>query len=173
MIEPHWKRIAGMHVKKNGDIACVWLAHDPETDCIHVYESCLFRNQEVFAVVVEALNVRGRWIPVAWNDKPTSDKLLDRGCNMLPEQADDSPAMAASISREIFGRMDSNRWKVDKRLGQWVEEVKTYNRDGDDVPTASHPLMAATRHAVEKLEFARRLRPKGKKQAMYPSLAVI
>lgn len=172
MIEPHWKRIAGLRVQPDGDIACVWLAHDKDADTIHLYDACLFRR-EVLAVIAEALNARGRWVPVAWNDKATSDKLLDRGCNMLPEAAQDSQAMAEVISRDIWERMRSGRWKVDKRLGEWIEDFETYNRDGQAVPTGTHPLMAATRHAVEQLEYARRLAPRGKNRAMYPKLAVI
>lgn len=172
MILPHWKRISGLRVQPDGDIACVWLAHDKDADTIHVYDACLFRR-EVLAVIAEALNARGRWIPVAWNDKAISDTLLDKGCNMLPEAAQDSQQMAEAISRDVWERMRTGRWKVNKRLSEYIEELGTYNRDGQAVPIGTHPLMSATRHAVEQLDYARRLAPKGSKKPAYPKLAII
>ena len=37
------KRIAGMHVCKNGNIAMVWLSVKTESGHIHVYDCCQFK----------------------------------------------------------------------------------------------------------------------------------
>ena len=83
MIEDHWQRIAGIHKKPNGEIAAVWLARDPDTDVVRVYDACLFKK-EVLAVIAEGLNARGRWVPISWKDKELAAALDERGCNMSP-----------------------------------------------------------------------------------------
>lgn len=174
MLDSSWRRIAGIHVLEDGTTAAVWMAHDKNTDTIHLYDACLFKN-EVLAVISEGLVARGRWIPVAWpkEAKELSDKLLDRGCNMLPESADDSAPMAEVNSLDIQERMRSSRFKVDKRLKNWLDEFSTFYRDEAKVPRGSHPLMSATRHAVASLPFARRQNAKGKKISTYPKVAMI
>lgn len=154
MIDEFSKRIAGMHVRQNGDVALVWLALDNDTDVIHLYDTAVFRR-EVLAVIAEGINARGRYIPVAWNDEKMADKLLQRGCRMEIDKADDSDSMAEVLTRDIWERMRTDRWKVDRRLQDWLAEFKTFNREAQQVPRDTHPLMAATRHAMSQLEFAR------------------
>src|SRR3546814_7216043 len=73
-----------------------------EADVVHMYDCCVFRR-EVLAVIAEGLNARGRWIPVAWESalKDMADKLLDRGCNVLPEPVKDTDALAEGTPRDI------------------------------------------------------------------------
>jgi hypothetical protein len=174
MIEGHWRRISGVHVQDDGTIGVAWMAHDKDADCIHLYDACVFRR-EVIAVIAEGLNARGRWIPVAWEKaaKGMADKLLDRGCNMLPEPSDDADALAEVTSRDIWERMRSGRFKVDKRLAEWLDEFKTFTREDSKVPKTNHPLMAATRHAVAQLDYAKRQAPKGQRKTLYPKVAIV
>lgn len=90
MIQSDWKRISGIHIEDDGLLGAVWIAHDRLADCVHLYDACLFRR-EVLAVIAEGLNARGRWLPVAWekSDKAMSEKLLERGCNMVYEPHED------------------------------------------------------------------------------------
>lgn len=174
MIAPEWRRIAALHCQDDGEMAAVWMAHDRTADVIHLYDACVFRR-EVLAVIAEGLNARGRWIPVAWESasKDVADKLLDRGSNMLPDAVKDTDSMAEVTSRDIWERMRSGRFKVDKRLAEWLDEFKSFSRREAKVPRAGHPLMSATRHGVAMLEYARRQAPKGLKTVNYPKLAVI
>lgn len=174
MIEPEWLRIAGLHVQDDGEIAVVWMARNRTTDTLHLYDACLFKR-EVLAVIAEGLNARGRWIPVAWEKagEDMADKLLDRGCNMLPEPAADGDPMAEVVARDIWERMRSGRFKVDKRLGEWLDELKGFQRKDGKVPKGAFPLMSATRHAVAMLEYARRQAPRGRKTANYPKVAIL
>lgn len=160
MINSAWKRIAGIHVQSDGDIALVWLAHDKTDDCITLYDACVFRR-EVLAVIAEGINARGRWIPVAWNkaDKDTANKLLERGCKMLRDPNDDTDTMAEAISRDIWERMRTHRFKVDRRLKNWLEEKEGFSRDKQKIPRDTFPLMSATRHAISQLKFAKRQAP--------------
>ena len=154
MIDETWKRVCGMHVEQNGNISLVWLAHDTEADVIHLYDTASFKR-EVLAVIAEGINARGRYIPVAWNNEKMAEELLQRGCRMEIDKADDSDEMAEVLTRDIWERMRTDRWKVDKRLSDWLSEFRTFNREADMVPRETHPLMAATRHAMSCLQFAR------------------
>lgn len=159
-IKADWRRIAGLHVQENGTEAVVWVAHDKETDTVHVYDCAMF-GREVLAVVAEGIAARGRWVPVAWHKeaKEIASKLLDRHVPMLPEPVDSSQQAIEAASLEIWERMRSARFKVDKRLGSWLEEFRTYYRQDSKVPKDSHPLMAATRHAISMLDYAKRQAP--------------
>lgn len=159
-IEDHWKRIAGVYIESEGKIGAVWLALNPETDLLWCYDACLF-SREVLPVIAEGLNARGRWIPIVWEEKAKdlADKLLDRGCNMLPEGEKDTDAMAEIVSREIWARMRTSRFKVDTRLSEWKAEFETFQNVDGKIPRESHPLMTATRLAVGGLDNAIRQRP--------------
>lgn len=174
MIAPEWRRIAGIQVMDEGDIGAVWLAHDKMSDTVHVYDCCVFRR-EVFAVIAEGLNCRGRWVPIAWESKAKdmADKLLSRGCRMLPEPIKDSQTVAEVSSRDILERMKTGRLKVDKRLGEWLDEYKKFYRQDAQVPMSGSPLMAATRHAVSQLPYARRQAKAGRKIGNFPKVAMV
>lgn len=172
MIPDDWKRVAGMYVRDDGDIGCVWMAHDKDRDLVHLYDACLFQR-EVIAVIADAFAARGRFIPVAWTHKELADDLLGRGVNMLPASCDDSDAAAEVASREVWARMRTHRFKVERALRPWAEEFETYNRESQKVPRDSHPLMSATRYAVQMLPYARRSTPKRAKGGTYPQVAMI
>ena len=155
-------------MQDEGEIGVVWLAHDKETDSIHLYDACIFRK-EVFPVICEGINARGRWIPIAWQNKEISSKLLDRGYRMLYKPEDD---MAEMTSREIQERMRSGRFKVDKRLGEWLEEFRTYYQEGAQIPKG-FPLMTATRFAVGNLKRAKRQSAKKRNTRNYPRVAIL
>lgn len=157
MIEPNWPRIAGLHCRDDGTLAVVWLAHDSKTDVIHLYDACLFKR-EVMAVIAEGLNARGRWIPIAWEEKSgkeISEELTKRGCGILGVGIKETDAMAEVVSREIWERMRSGRFKVDRRLSEWLDEFKGFSREDSKVPRSSFPLMAATRLAIAAQTFAK------------------
>lgn len=175
MIENTWKRIAGMHCQNEGDIAAVWIAHDKQSDVVHLYDCCVFRR-EVLIVVAEGFNARGRWVPIAWEKdaKEIVERLFERGCNTLPDPTNQTQVLAEAISRDITERMITGRFKVDRRLAEWHDEYKDYIRQEDQVPLKSHPLMAATRHAMADLKYAIAQAKKGKGlNANYPRISII
>lgn len=172
MIESHWPRIAAMHVQDDGSISCVWVAQDKDANCLHLYDAHTFRR-EVLAVISDGIKARGKWVPVAWHEeaKDISEKLLERGCNMIPEPVKNSDPIAEVVSREIEEKMRSGRFKVASNLNDWIEEFRTFYRQDSKVPRDTHPLMAATRHAVAMLDYARR--QSTQKGANYPRLAMV
>lgn len=158
MIEPSWKRLCGISVQDEGQIGAVWVAVDPMTDAIHLYDACVFRL-EVISVIAEGLNARGRWVPIAWEKsaKAMRDKLEERGCRTMSEPYDETPAIAEVISRDIWERMRSGRFKVDKRLQVWLDEFKSFQRVDGKIPEEGYPLQAATRAAVSQAQHGKRM----------------
>ncbi len=173
MIKPNWKRIAGIHSLEDGTLGAVWLAHDRDTDVVHVYDCALFKN-EVLAVISEGLNARGRSIPVAWGPsaKELAQALLERGCQTLPEPVSDTPEMAEVLSREVDARLRSGRLKADKRLSEWLDEYRSFYREDSQIPRNSHPLMSATRFAIASLQFGRAEQSFSTAKLKYPKRAI-
>lgn len=171
-IDPSHKRIAGLHVGEDGVTGVVWLALDDIIDEITVYDSCLFKA-EIPLVIAESINARGRDIPIAWSHKEMADQLRERGCRLLWESAADSDAMAEINSREIWERMRTRRMKVQRRLQDWADEFKSFDRTKNKIPRDSHPLMSATRLAISQLKYAKRLKPRKAKKTKHQRVAMI
>lgn len=176
MLDPTWRRIAGVHVEEDGTVGCVWLAHDTLRSVVWCYDSAKF-EREVLAVIGQSISNRGRWIPLAWrkDDKPFADKLLyEAGVSgVLPEPAEDSQAMAEALSREVWQRMRASQFVVDEPIKNWLEEAGTFYHEDSKVPREGFPLMSATRHAIQSLAFARPEHMSGSKRPNHPQIRVI
>lgn len=174
MIEPTWKRIGAFHAEEDGTIGAVWLAHDEMSSVVHCYDVALF-TREVPVVIADGIAARGRHYPFAWakKDKAFADQFLDAGINVLPEPCMDDPAMVETISRQVWQMLRSSRFRVDKRVGEWLREYKEFFRDGTKVPPKGFPLMAATRHAIEMINYARPESFGVVQKKNYPNLAII
>lgn len=172
MIAPEWKRIAGLHSVDDGTLAVTWLAHDTTADVLHLYDATKF-HREVWAVIVEGIKQRGGWIPLAWeNDaKDVAEELLSRGVNTITEPVKDKDTLAEVTARDIWERMRSGRFKVGDHLSEWLAEYEKYHREGQKIPRDPYPLMTATRHAVARLDWARR-KTRGK-SVNYPKVATV
>jgi len=172
LIDPTWKRICGLQIEDSGDISAVWLAHDANTDTVHIYDACSFKD-EVPVVIAEGLNARGRHIPISWSKKHKAikEQLEERGCRFIPEPLDDSEAYTKKLVDEVEERFKTRRLRVDKRLKNWHDEYKTLFERESKTPVSGYPLMAATRHAIGNLKRARgKFRKKVRK---YPQVAMI
>jgi len=169
------KRIAAIRCEDDGLIAAVWMAHDTISDTVEIYDSCEFRR-EVLAVIAAGLNARGRWIPIAW-EKSSSDLadklLLDHGCKMLVDPVIETPQETEMLSREIWERMRTGRFKVDRRLADWQREFKLLDANKGQIPVAGYPFMAATRYAVAKLRDAKRLKSSKAHKTMTRQIAMV
>ncbi|BAQ16922.1 putative DNA packaging protein GP2 [Methyloceanibacter caenitepidi] len=150
------------------------MAQDRDSDVLHLYDCAKFRGEQL-AVIAEGLNARGRGVGISWeaSAQEVADKLLDRGCNLLKEPVKDTPMLADMTSREILGRMRTGRFKVDKRLAEWLDEFKTFFREEAQVPLVGHPLMTATRHAVARLEYAAAITSLSAHKIAYPKVPIV
>lgn len=180
-LDKDWNRIAAIHCRDDGEIAAVWLAHDKESDCVHLYDGCEFKA-EVLAVIAEGLNskpynafrLNSKWIPVAWeiSAKHIVDNLRDRGCNMLYEGVKDSEMLAEAISRDVWERMRTDRFKVDKRMSGWLEQYKSFQRKEGKIPLVTHPQHVALRYAMVELKSAKREPKHSDAHKLFPKVAI-
>lgn len=154
----------------------VWLAHDRrETDTVHVYDVAIWRS-EVPAVIAEGVGARGKSIPVAWprRSAEVARQLLDRGIDTLPEAVPDDDTAREVAAREVLDRLRSRRLKADKRCAEWIAEYASYYKSRDGTPPRdTHPLMAATQHAVMRLDFARAPERARRGVASYPRIPIV
>jgi len=165
------RRICGIHVEHDGQVAAVWLSHDKDVDRVHLYD-CVKHEREVLAVQAESIKRRGAWIPVAWNEgaKEIADRLLEHGVNIIPESVKNKDQLAEATALEIWERMRTGRFRVKETLQDWLDEFSTYQRQDGSVPLDTHPLMNATRHAIANLEWAR---TNTRKAIKYPKVAMV
>lgn len=173
LIPEHWRRICGVHLEPDGIAGCVWLAHDTVTSVVHCFDACKF-DREVMAVIAQGISARGRQYPVAWRkqDEDFAKKLQEAGINVLPEPVTDSQAVAEVMSRDVWQRIRTGQFRVDSRVAEWMTEYRNFYRDESKIPLEGHPLMSATRHAIEMLPYARPEKMPGSKRPNYPTLAI-
>lgn len=174
MIAPEWKRICGLHVEDNGDMAAVWLAHDKDSDCVHLYDSCKFHNV-LTPVISEGLNARGRNIPISWETthQEMIDQLRESGCKLLPEGIKETDALAEAVSRDILARLQTGRFKVNARLQDWLKEIAPFRREDAKIPREGYPFMSATRHAILNLRRAKPVTRRKRSKQRYQRIALI
>ncbi len=168
-----WSRLCGLDIGWDHPTAAVWIAHDRDTDTVHVYD-CYRLSKETPIVHGAAIKARGDWIPVAWphdglqHDKGSGEQIAKQyrgqGVKMLPERAtfdDGSNGVEAGIS-EMLDRMKTGRLRVAAHLNEWWEEFRMYHRKDGLIVKEGDDLMSATRYAIMMLRYAK-TKPKPKK----------
>lgn len=162
----HWRRICGLDIGWDHPTAAVWIAHDPDTDTVHVYD-CYAQSEQTVAVHAASIRKRGAWIPVAWpqdalkhdpgrSGQRFSQLYRDEGLNMLHEHAqfeEGGYGMEAGIA-DMLDRMMTGRFKVAKHLEPWWREFRGYHRKDGVVVKERDDLMSATRYAIMMLRCA-------------------
>lgn len=125
--------------------------------------------------MTDGIAARGRHFPIAWakKDKAFADQFLNAGINTLYDPCMDDPAMIEVVSRQLRQMLRSNRFRVDKRVTEWLREYTQFFRDGSKVPAKGFPLMAATRHAIEMINYAQAESFHTKADVQAPKLALI
>lgn len=151
-----WWRICGLHVEEDGTVGVVWLGHDRTTSVIHCYDCALLKS-EPLAMISSCIGSRGRKIPLAWRkqDEPFAKKLELDGIDVLPDPCHDNQSWAEVITREIWQKLRTSQFVLEENFGELRNEYELFNWNDSQVPMQGFPLMAATRHAIEKLDWAR------------------
>lgn len=170
-IPSYYRRICGLDHGVQHPSALVWVAHDPDTDTVYVYDTWKSSDTTI-ADRVQAWKQRGEWIPVAWphdvgtrdkgvTGKPFADLYADYGMKMLPQSARMTPETGGAQPREpiietIFSRMKTGRFKVFRTCRDWISEQQRYHRKDGQVVDKDDDLMSATHYAVMELRNARK-----------------
>ena len=143
----------------------VWLAHDVDSDTVHVYDGQKFKN-ETIAIVASGIRARGKDIPCAYphdgemrdrsSSKPMATLYRDEGVNMLDTHAtfeSGGTGVEAGIMM-MLDRMRGGRFKVRKDLDPWWSEFRQYHRKDGVIVKRNDHLLDATRYAMMALLYA-------------------
>lgn len=176
-IPAYWRRIVGFDFGWDHPSAAVWLAHDPDTDTIHVTD-CYKMREQTPVVHAAAIKARGVWIPVAWpfdglahdpgSGKVLADLYRAQGVLMLKDHATHPPLPGKKEGTsgysteagvvEMIDRMQTGRFKVFSTLSEWKDEFEMYYRkeglivkDDDDLMSATRVGCMSIRHAITRV----------------------
>lgn len=176
-IPRHWPQIIGLDfgISTQHPFSAANLAWDRDLDT--VYLTAEYQTTDDAAPVhVDAVNVWGKWKPVAWphdganREKGTGDELQAiyrrKGLNLLPWKATNPPTIGqlegdGGISPEaavgmMLDRMLAGKWKVFKTCQTWRKEARMYHRDLKGKIVRLHEdLICASRIASMMLRHAR------------------
>lgn len=162
----YFARIIGVDFGWDHPFAAVDLAHDTEKDVVYVTAS--YRRTQASPVMHSiALKPWGTWKPVAWPRDGRSETLAgagialakqfgEHGLNMLGTHAqftDGSVSVEAGIM-DILDRMQTERFKVFRHLGDWFEEFRLYHRKDGLIVKLKDDVMSATRYGTMMLRHA-------------------
>ena len=155
-INPSWPRIGGFSVLPNGEMGVVWLSLEPEWDILRIHQAVKFDRPHIGIIASELR--RHPWTPVAWANEEFAENLRrEHKCRMLQHGIHETQEKAEELTNVIAERMETNRLRINSACTKWAEEFESFRRGvrTSQVPRDSHPLMAATRHAVAMLKYAR------------------
>ncbi len=147
VIPKHWPRVFGMDVGWN-NTAVVWAAKNPETGTAVLYDG-FKRGLSEPAVHVDAIHIRGKWIPGVCDPASTGSsqhdgrRLLDvyreKGLNL--QLADN--AVEAGLLR-VWGMLSTGKLKVFASMAEWFAEYSMYRRgEGGKIVKEHDHLMDA------------------------------
>jgi hypothetical protein len=145
--------------------AAVKLAHDKDTDVVHIV-SCYRQSGQPLPVYATAIKAMGS-LPVAWphdglqHDKSSGIQIAqiyrNQGLRLVSIHAqfpDDRKNGTEAAIQETLLRMQTRRLRVNSNLHDWFEEFRTYHRK-DGKPVAERDdLMKATHYGLMMLRYA-------------------
>lgn len=169
-IPRHYRRIVGFDFGVQHPMAQVYLAWNPDTDVLYVYDTYK-RTAPEFALHAKAAKDRGadKW-PVAWphdglkrdpkSATPIKDHYRREGINMLPLSARfrDDEGGAQSVSAGVsmlLDRMQTGRFKVFSTCRDWFREKGAYHYKEGKIVDYMDDLLDATRIAAMMLRHAK------------------
>lgn len=171
-IPEEWERIIGLDFGWDHPTAAVQIVRDPRLDVMHVVSA--HRQTNALPLIhASAIKVWGDWIPVAWpldgkqTEKGTGEQIAEiyrgHGCQMISEHAQYPDKRGRAVEdgiADMYERMTTGRFKVDRTLTKWFEEFRMYHRKRDDktgkteIVKKGDDLMSATRYAVMMIRYA-------------------
>jgi len=174
-IPQHWPRIAGIDFGYTHHTAVVWLAHDPETDCLYLYDAVKVNKREINEIAPFLIARPSVWVPIAWPHDGNKNfgmggsiqkQYRDYGINLLDDHFTNPPKDNQVDGRggiqimpgivEMANRFNDGRLKVANHLFEWLEEFRNYHHKDNKIVDRDDDLMAATRYAVQSVRFAQK-----------------
>lgn len=172
-IPDYWPRLCATDFGWQHPFAAVWLALDPDTDIVHIYD-CYRMKEQTPIIHASVIKGRGAWIKVVWPHdglahEPGSGKTLAElfkaeGVNMHPAHATHAPSEGkkegtGGYSTEagimlMLERMQMGKFRVFNTLGLWKEEFDTFYRKDGLIVRIDDDIMSATRIGIMMLRHA-------------------
>lgn len=165
-IPDHFKQIIGLDFGWDHPTAASRLAYDPENDVIHLVD-CYRQRKETPVIHASAIKRWGDWIPVAWpkdglqTDKGSGLQVASiyraQGLTMLSEHAQFPDKRGIGVEAgliEMAQRFDNGGLKVNRNLGQWIDEYRMYHRVDGKVVAINEDLICSTRYGIMSLRYA-------------------
>ncbi len=187
-IPHHWARIAAIDFGYTHPTAVVWIAIEPESGTLYIYD-CLRIEKREIVEIAPYINQRDNGItPIAWphdGNKQTGmggsiqNQFRMYGVNLMKDKFTNPPKEGQIEGKggneimpglvEMSTRFKSGRLKVFSHLEEWFEEYRSYHHKDHKVIDRDDDLMSATRYAVQSIRFAERpdkrfFKPKVKRQ---------
>lgn len=174
-IPAYWPKAYGLDVGWNRT-ACVWGAHDRDTDTLYLYAEH-YRGQAEPSIHATAIKARGEWIPGVIDPAANGRSQIDGQQLIVNYRAlglDITPANNAVEAgiQECWERLSTGKLKVFKTLPNWLQEWRFYNRDekGRVVKKDDH-MMDAMRYLVISGLKRARCKPIERERRMQPAAA--
>jgi phage terminase large subunit-like protein len=147
----HWPRAFGLDVGWNMT-ACLWRAHDRDTDTIHLYDE--YRGEKAPPIIhAESIKSRGAWIrgvidPASFGrGQADGEQLIDLyrklGLDLEPANNRVEPGI-----QEMFQRMSLGKLKVWSTCRGFWSEFPLYRRKNGLVVKENDHSLDAARYAV-------------------------
>lgn len=190
-IPDYWPRLGAIDFGWTHPTAVVWVAHDPETDTIYIYD-CY--KQEKLKIADHAVEIKKRGpIQIVWphdgykhetgSGVQIADQYRNCGVKMLYKHFTNPPVPGEKSGniRVEPGISTMNQWfqegnlKVFSNLHEWFHEYSIYHRDKvGKIVALDDDLMSATRYAVIMCHRHARRLPLYKSQKIdYPDLGLV
>lgn len=169
-IPKHWRQIGGLDFGYDHPFGAVKLAHDLDTDTVHIASE--YRERQATPIIhAAALKPWGKWLPWAWphdgleHDKGSGEQLAqqyrDQDLGLFLERAtfeDGTNGVEAGLS-DMLDRMLTGRWKVFKTCPLWMEEKRLYHRKKNDqgriaIVKLRDDLISASRYGLMMIRHA-------------------
>jgi len=171
----HWPRLAGIDFGYTHPTAVVWIALDPETNTIYLYDVLRIEKREIVEIAPYINQRDGGTTPIAWPHDGNKqfgmgDSIQNQyrmyGCNLLPEKFTNPPKEGQQEGQggiqimpgivDMATRMIEGRFRVFSQLGEWFEEFRNYHHKDHKIVDRDDDIMAATRYAVMSIRHAER-----------------
>lgn len=169
-IPDNWPRICGVDFGWDHPAAGVWVALDPNTDTVYIYD-CYSARKTLSPIHASMINERGSGIPVAWprdglqtrDGQSYAEGYRNNGVNMLPDWFTNPPNIGEEKGNDsveagciaMLERMETGRLKVFAHLEEFWLEFSSYHRKDGKIQAVNDDVMSAARYAVQSVRFAR------------------
>lgn len=165
----YWPRIAGLDIGVDHPTTICWIALDPNTNRVVVYDEYKQKGEGIL-YHAQAFKERGDWIPVAWphdvgsrdkgQAKPIVDQYREAGANMLGISARLEDKVGGgqptdAIIMVVTDMFKTGRLKISDKCQQLLREIRLYHRKDGKIVRVDEDLISALHYAIMMLRYAR------------------